>query len=90
MNGPATWQVIRQKDGRYRSPESLSFVPRDLVPNGRGALLVAWWERDSDLNFALATVDQPGVSRVFPIGHDAIGMEWNYISAVHLDDPVFQ
>jgi hypothetical protein len=52
-SGAATWQTIREHehDGDYTH----EYNPRALTPNGQGALLVSWFERDPGLGHALAT-----------------------------------
>jgi hypothetical protein len=52
-SGTATWQMIREheREGAW----SDRYIPQALTPNGQGALLVTWFERDPGLSHALAT-----------------------------------
>jgi hypothetical protein len=60
-SGKPSFQVIRQHDGGPGAWKPDAFHPRLLTANGRGSVLVWWWE--SDLVETRALVTPNGVSR---------------------------
>jgi hypothetical protein len=52
-SGTATWQTIREHE--HDGDWTREYNPRALTPNGQGALLVSWFEKDPGLGHALAT-----------------------------------
>jgi hypothetical protein len=54
-NGAPSFQVIRQHDGEPGALKPSEFDPRLLTVNGRGGVVVRWWEQDPFDSRVLAT-----------------------------------